>query len=169
MVDPPVTAGGDEVSAATGLAALLVCSHPASASSSTTPVPEPEAVFELVARQTQISSIDVDGSSGPSQGDEIVVSGDLIFGSATVGNFGEVCTMTRTAPLDEFDLQCAGSLTLAQGQITFQGQFTVTGAGPGDINFAITGGTGSYKTARGFIHAANVSDTDTQLTVHLIR
>nr|WP_254708059.1 hypothetical protein [Streptomyces lunaelactis] len=118
-------------------------------------MPEPEKVFELVARQTQIS--------------EIVVSGDLIFGSATVGNFGEVCTMTRTAPLDEFDLQCAGSLTLAQGQITFQGQFTVTGAGPGDINFAITGGTGSYKTARGFIHAANVSDTDTQLTVHLIR
>ncbi|WP_260848722.1 dirigent protein [Streptomyces sp. SLBN-118] len=129
----------------------------------------PEQVFQLVARQTQISSIDVDGSSGPSQGDELVVSGDLLRDSATVGNFGEVCTTTRTAPGDEFDLQCAGSLSLTQGQITFQGRFNVTAAGPGDVSLAITGGTGSYRTARGFIHADNVSDTDTQLTVHLIR
>ncbi|WSQ98442.1 hypothetical protein OG735_10320 [Streptomyces sp. NBC_01210] len=62
-----------------------------------------------------------------------------------------------------------GSLTLAEGQITFQGRFTITSAGPGDISFAITGGTGSYRTAHGSIHAVNVSATDTQLTVHLIR
>ncbi|MFI6849666.1 dirigent protein [Kitasatospora sp. NPDC050467] len=115
-----------------------------------------------------MSSIDVDGSSGPSQGDEIVVSGDLISGSTTVGNYGEVCTLTRTAPLDEFDLQCAGSLSLLQGQITFQGRFTVTAAGPGDINLAITGGTGSFRAARGYIHADNVNATDTALTVHLV-
>ncbi|MFI6448035.1 hypothetical protein [Kitasatospora sp. NPDC050543] len=158
------------LSAATGLAALLVCSSPASAVSDTGPAPESEAkeVFQLIARQTQISNIDVDGSSGPSQGDEIVVSGDLLLGSATVGNYGEVCTLTRTAPLDEFDLQCAGSLSLIQGQITFQGRFTVTAAGPGDVSLAITGGTGFFRTARGYLSADNVSATDTQLTVHLI-
>jgi hypothetical protein len=157
------------LSAATGLAALLVCSHPALASSN--PVPEPttekERVFQLIAKQTQASPIDVD-PSGPSQGDEIVVSGDLLFFNLPVGNFGEVCTTTRTAPPDEFDLLCAGSLSLPQGQITFQGRFTVTGAGPGDINFAITGGTQAYRTAHGYIHAENVSATETQLTVHLI-
>ncbi|MEU9013578.1 hypothetical protein AB0D12_28215 [Streptomyces sp. NPDC048479] len=155
------------LSAATGLVALLVCSHPASASSSTGP--GPENVHQLIARQTQISSIDVDGSSGPSQGDEFVVSGNLIHGSATVGNFGEVCTITRTAPADEFDLQCVGSLTLTEGQITFQGRFTVTAAGPGDASVAITGGTGSYRTARGSIQSVMLNATDTQLTVRVIR
>ncbi|WP_405623831.1 dirigent protein [Streptomyces sp. NBC_00076] len=159
------------LSAATGLAALLVCSHPALASSN--PAPERttgrERVVQLIAKQTQASSIDVDGSSGPSQGDELVISGDLLFFNNTIGTFGEVCTMTRTAPLDEFDLLCAGSLSLTQGQITFQGRFTVTSAGPGDINLAITGGTGAYRTAHGYINAENVSDTETQLTVHLIR
>jgi hypothetical protein len=159
------------LSAATGLAALLVCSHPASASSGTGPEPKPdkEEVFQLVARQTQISSIDVDGSSGRSRGGELVVSGNLLRDSATVGNFSEVCTTTRTASGNEFDLQCAGSFSLAQGQITFQGRFTITSAGPGDISFAITGGTGGYRTARGYIHAIAVGNTDTQLTVHLIR
>ncbi|GGT22232.1 hypothetical protein GCM10010271_26980 [Streptomyces kurssanovii] len=160
------------LSAATGLAALLVCSHPASASSTTGHEPRPpkEEVFQLVAKQTQGSGfIDVDGSSGPSQGDEIVTTGDLFADATAVGDYGQICTLTRTAPGDEFDMQCAGSLALAEGQITLDGRFTVTSAGPGDINFAITGGTGDYRTARGFVHAVNVSDTETQLTVHLIR
>ncbi|MFK4224437.1 hypothetical protein [Streptomyces sp. NPDC019890] len=156
------------LSTAAGLAALLLCSHPVSAASSSSG--GKEEVFELVAQQTQGSGfIDVDGSSGPSQGDEIVISGDLFVGATAVGNYGEICTLTRTAPGDEFDMQCAGSLALAQGQITMQGRFTVTSAGPGDTNFAITGGTGGYRTARGFIHSVYVSDTETQLTVHLIR
>ena len=61
--------------AAIGLAALLACSLPASAFSGTAAVSMQAA--QLIARQTQMSSLDVDGSSGPSQGDEIVVSGDL--------------------------------------------------------------------------------------------
>ncbi|WP_030977170.1 MULTISPECIES: allene oxide cyclase barrel-like domain-containing protein [unclassified Streptomyces] len=156
------------LSAAIGLAALLACSQPASAFSSTSVVSMQAA--QLIARQTQSSFIDVDGSSGPSQGDEIVVSGDLLRNSVPVGNYGEVCTMTRTAPADEFDLQCAGSLFLAEGDITFQGRFTVTAAGPpGDINFAITGGTGDYREAKGYIQAVNVSATDTQFTLQLGR
>lgn len=156
------------LSTAAGLAALLLCSHPASAAASSSG--GKEEVYELVAKQTQGSGfIDVDGSSGPSQGDEIVTTGDLFVGATAVGSYGQVCTLTRTAPGDEFDLQCVGSFALAPGQITAQGRFTVTSAGPGDINLAITGGTGSYRTARGFIHSVYVSDTETQLTVHLIR
>ncbi|MET7552509.1 hypothetical protein ABZS95_43695 [Streptomyces sp. NPDC005479] len=153
------------LSAGIGLAALLACSQPASAVSGTGAVSMQAA--QLIARQGQMSFIDVDGSSGPSQGDEIVVSGDLLRNSVPVGNYGEVCTMTRTAPADEFDLQCAGSLFLAEGDITFQGRFTVTAAGPGDIKFAITGGTGDYREATGYIQAVNVSATDTQFTLQL--
>ena len=127
-----------------------------------------ERVFDLVARQTQAIFIDV-GTPGPSQGDEFVISGDLLQGTATVGTFGEVCTLTRVGPApDSFDQQCVATFTLPDGHITIQGLISITAAGPGDINLAITGGTGRYRTAHGFIHAVNANSTDTNVTVHLI-
>lgn len=159
------------LSAATGLAALLVCAHPAAAATGTGNGSNSgrEEVFDLVARETQGSRIDED-PSGPSQGDEIISSGNLFFRGSQVGTYGEACTLTRTAPGDEFDLQCVATLSLPPwGQLTAQGRFTITSAGPGDIDFAITGGTGHYRTARGSIHAVNVSSTETNLTVRLIR
>ncbi|EFL21988.1 hypothetical protein SSOG_01700 [Streptomyces himastatinicus ATCC 53653] len=75
----------------------------------------------------------------------------------------------RVGPVsDSFDQQCVGTLVLPDGDITFQGLISVTAAGPGDINVAITGGTGRYRTAHGFIHAVITNTTDTNLTVHLI-
>ena len=106
---------------------------------------------------------------GNSQGDQLIVSGDLLRSNVTVGRFDEACTATRTGPMDTSDLQCQITLSLSEGQLTVQGLFTITGAGPGDITLAITGGTGRYRTAHGFIHAVNTSNTETQLTVHLIR
>ncbi|MGA5565055.1 allene oxide cyclase barrel-like domain-containing protein [Streptomyces platensis] len=154
------------LSATTGIAALLFCPQPASAATDHYPR---EEVFQLTAQQTQGNFIDVDGSSGPSQGDEFVVTGNLFRGTIPVGTYSQVCTLTRTAPNDEADLQCAADLALPLGQITVQGRFTITSAGPGNIDLAITGGTGRYRTAHGHIQATNVSDTETNLTVHLIR
>ncbi|MEU6098335.1 hypothetical protein [Streptomyces sp. NPDC047079] len=127
-----------------------------------------EETFRLLVRSTQSSFIDVN-PPGSSQGDAIVSSGELLKQGATVGTYGEVCTLTRTGPVDYFDLQCVGSFTLGQGQITVQGQFPVTPAGPGEVDLAITGGTGMYRTADGYVHAVNINDTDTEITVHLIR
>lgn len=157
------------LSAVTGLAALVACAVPASALGGGDPDPSHrETVVHLVAQPTQQSSLELDGP-GPSQGDEIIISGDLLRDGQAVGTFGEVCTLTRTTVTDEGDLLCEGSLTLPQGQITFQGRFTFTAAGPPvDITLAITGGTGAYRTARGYIEAVNPSATQTQLTVHLI-
>ncbi|MFE6738983.1 allene oxide cyclase barrel-like domain-containing protein [Streptomyces tubercidicus] len=159
------------LSAATGMSALLICAPAASAAggAGADSSPPGEEVFQLVAQQTQGTFVDVDGSSGPSQGDEFVISGNLLRGAVPVGTYSQICTLTRTAPGDEFDLQCAADLALPLGQLTVQGRFTVTGAGPGDIDLAITGGTGRYRTAHGSVHADNVSDTETHLTVHLIR
>lgn len=110
------------------------------------------------------------GTPGPSQGDEFVISGNLLQGAATVGTFGEVCTLTRVGPaVDSFDQQCVGTFVLPDGQITIQGLISVTAAGPGDIKLAITGGTGRYRTAHGFLQAVTVNATDTAVTVHLIR
>ncbi|MEU9014695.1 hypothetical protein AB0D12_34060 [Streptomyces sp. NPDC048479] len=115
-----------------------------------------------------MSFIDVDGSSGTSQGDELVVNGSLSRDGTTVGDFSEVCTVTRTGLDDAYDLQCAVVLDLPEGRITAEGRFTITNAGPGPITFAITGGTGDYRTAQGSISAVLVSDTETNLTVNLI-
>jgi len=158
------------------LAIALICAAPVSAAAADPlPVggypPYPtwrEQVFDLVVRQTQASAIDV-GTPGPSQGDEFVISGDLLQGTATVGTFGEVCTLTRVGPaVDSFDQQCVATFVLPDGQITIQGLISVTAAGTGDINIAITGGTGRYRTAHGFVHAVNANSTDTAVTVHLI-
>ncbi|MFI5524048.1 hypothetical protein [Streptomyces platensis] len=159
------------LSAATGVSALLFCAPAAAAASGAggDSFPPREEIFQLVAKQTQGTFVDVDGSSGPSQGDEFVVTGNLFRGTIPVGTYSQVCTLTRTAPNDEADLQCAADLALPLGQITVQGRFTITSAGPGNIDLAITGGTGRYRTAHGHIQATNVSDTETNLTVHLIR
>ncbi|MFD9210965.1 hypothetical protein ACFVZM_32350 [Streptomyces sioyaensis] len=158
------------LSAATGIAALLFFPHPAAAAAGTGGDGYPrEEVFQLTAQQTQGAFIDVDGSSGPSQGDEFVISGNLLRSSVTIGTYSEVCTLTRTAPADEFDLQCAVDLALPLGQLTVEGRFTVTSAGPGNIDLAITGGTGRFRTAHGTVHGDRVSDTETLITVHLIR
>ncbi|MFI0774320.1 hypothetical protein [Streptomyces sp. NPDC021212] len=153
---------------AAALTTALVCATPASAAGHPGDHTGREQVFELVAHETQASFIDV-GTPGASQGDEFVIAGDLLKDSATVGTFDEVCTLTRVGPdPDSFNQQCVGTLVLPGGDITFQGLISITAAGPGDINVAITGGTGRYRTAHGFIHADNISETDTDLTVHLI-
>ncbi|MGW7048264.1 allene oxide cyclase barrel-like domain-containing protein [Streptomyces avermitilis] len=160
--------------AVTGLATVLCCASLASAVPATVgatgPLPprQKEEVFNLTARPTQINNVDVP-PPGNSQGDELIVTGDLIRSNATVGRFDEVCTTTRTGLFDTSDLQCQITLSLPLGQITVQGVFAITGVGPGDITLAITGGTGLYRTAHGFIHAVNTSGAETQLTVHLIR
>jgi hypothetical protein len=165
------------LSAATAVTAALLCAAPAAAAAPTPvgggwPPAFPigrEQVFDLIAHQTQFSFVDV-GTAGPSQGDEFVISGDLLQGSAVVGHYGEVCTLTRVGPVvDSFDQQCVGTLTLPDGDLTIQGLISITAAGPeADINLAITGGTGRYRTAHGFVHADLVDATDTAFTVHLI-
>lgn len=155
------------LSAAAGLLAALACSQPALAAGGTGF--EPMTALNLVASTTQSAFIDVDNSSGLSLGDEFVSSGDLLGGSVKVGEFSDVCTVTREVSVDDFDVQCSATFSLAGGDITAEGQATVTKGGPVDIYLAITGGTGIYRTAAGYIEADEVSEKVTDLTVHVIR
>jgi hypothetical protein len=64
--------------------------------------------------------------------------------------------------------------TSAQCQATtFTSQGQIQGQGPVDVNkpfgeFAIVGGTGAYKTARGFITRKKLTATTTEVTYHII-
>ncbi|MGY0056455.1 allene oxide cyclase barrel-like domain-containing protein [Streptomyces sp. LZ34] len=156
------------LSAATGLAALVACAAPASALGDDDLDPShQETVYHLVTQPTDQSLLDLDGL-GPSQGDELIITGNLLQNGQPVGTFSEVCTLTRVTAVGESDLQCQGTLVLPQGQITFQGQFTITADGPSDVTLAIRGGTGSYSTAHGFIHAVNPGAAQTEVVVHVI-
>lgn len=158
------------LSGITGLAVALLCAPAASAA---TPPPDGlpdrggEEVFQIVARQTQIEHLDL-GTRGPSLGDEIVHSGEILRNGSVVGVFGEVCTTVRAGhEADEDDLQCLGTAKLPEGQFTTHGLASGSGHEPTEV--AITGGTGAYRTAHGYIHSVPISSTENRITVHLIR
>ncbi|MFF3690993.1 hypothetical protein [Streptomyces sp. NPDC002187] len=170
---PTGPTGGTGAAGTTGPTGAAGVTGPTGPTGATGPTGPPgtavEEVFQLLSSVNETSFVDVDGSSGSSMGDQLIVNGDLIRDAATVGEYSEVCTVTRAAPADESDLQCTVVLDLPEGRITAEGRFTITSAGAGPITFAITGGTADYRTARGFISAVPVSDTDTNLSVNLIR
>ncbi|MFD5424288.1 hypothetical protein [Streptomyces sp. NPDC127084] len=161
------------LSAATGLAAALCCASVASAAA-----PSPDTIhpwtphgksetFELALVTTASNFIDVD-PTGSSQGDELVATGNVLQDDAAVGQFDQVCTVTRVEADQPAAFQCQVTFTLAEGQITIQGVFPL-GAPASDITLAITGGTGSYLTARGYVQSISTSETESVVSVHLIR
>jgi hypothetical protein len=89
------------------------------------------------------------GTPGPSLGDRLVFTSD-VFDEAgkRAGRDGADCVVVRmdpSAPADEQQVvQCVVTLELGDGQITFQGM-----AQGLENTFAVTGGTGAYRKARG--------------------
>ncbi|MEU6220553.1 hypothetical protein ABZ845_24025 [Streptomyces sp. NPDC047022] len=160
------------LSVATGLAAALCCAPLASAAAPTVAGPpltrDRGEVIHLTSVVTQVTGID-QPPPGPSQGDELIVAGDLSHGSFQVGTFDETLTTTRLNMDGSITVQAVITLTLPGGNITAQGVFIIGGSGPTDVTLAITGGTGVYSTARGYIHAVNTSATTSQVFIHLIR
>jgi hypothetical protein len=105
-------------------------------------------VIQVVEKAVDFAFIDL-GAPGPSIGDRLTLTSDL-FDSAgqKVGRDGGECVIVRidtsAPPAEQQVVQCLITVELAPGQITFQG------IGQGTRNFfAITGGTGAYRTARG--------------------
>ena len=123
--------------------------------------------FSLFQHDTDQQSIDV-GDPGPSVGDQLVIGGDIFNhqGGTLVGARGPLHQLERSRDL------CLGALTVGDGQITFQGlvdTFTFFTNQP--VDFAITGGTGPYRKARGTVTVRILPDvpngTDAVLTVDL--
>jgi hypothetical protein len=105
------------------------------------------------------------GKPGPTAGDLVVVKDGVNFqGGAHAGDFVQTCTLVTpgTNPFDS-TYDCAGTLSLAVGQITMHGSFNPSL--PQQLA-AVTGGTGFYRGASGDIDIRSEAD---QITVRLLQ
>ncbi|MFJ9447372.1 hypothetical protein ACIRRH_36830 [Kitasatospora sp. NPDC101235] len=152
--------------AGTALAAVLACAPLTYASA---PAPntlggdDKGKVIKLVALLRQSASIPVNGP-GLSLGDRQVGNDELFQNGQRVGSDGFVCTVTSLSPDER---ECEITLHLPKGDIAIQGLAPVIQSFPTEFTLAITGGTGTYRNARGFVTGTNVNSTETDLTLHL--
>jgi hypothetical protein len=154
------------LSAVACLAAALVVVAPSA--SATTPAPHDSSgtrqrteTFALVARQTQSESLDL-GKKGLSRGDELVIAEDLYRDGRKVGDHSVVCVYVH---LDPSELQCVGTFALPQGQVTSQALLHLPPAR--SIDIAVTGGSGVFSSARGYVHTVPAGKTVRNLTFHI--
>ncbi|MFI5898244.1 hypothetical protein ACIA5D_50015 [Actinoplanes sp. NPDC051513] len=85
------------------------------------------------------------GEPGPGIGDQLVFQDDLMdLTGRHVGVEGGTCVITAALP-DGFQIECLGTISLADGQISYQG--LVSNAPTKQL--AIVGGTGRYRGASG--------------------
>jgi hypothetical protein len=122
--------------------------HVASADSNERDKEKPFAIIQLVEREHDLTFQD-NGTPGPSLGDRLVFTSDLFDTDGNqVGRDGADCVVVRLdasqPPATQQVVQCTVSVQLPDGEITAQGLAQGT-----ENTFAINGGTGAYRTARG--------------------
>jgi hypothetical protein len=123
----------------------LIAAWPASAAPSPT-------VIRLTAAGGGDHDLDL-GRKGFSPGDMQVTTATLSSAGERAGRFVASCQATRATKKTETQL-CTWVFDLRGGSITTTGTVSSTRRGPAPFNFAITGGTGSYTAAEGYLHVA---------------
>lgn len=128
-------------------------------------------VIHLVERIAEAPTFEDGGAPGPGVGDRLIFTSDLFDAKARkVGRDGADCVVVRldpsqSDPTEQQIVQCVITVELADGQITFQGL-----AQGGENHFAITGGTGAYRRARGEAFADDrVFLQEADITITLLR
>jgi ABC-type cobalt transport system substrate-binding protein len=124
-------------------------------------------VIKLIATGVKETTIDL-GHPGFSAGDQEIVALDLSRDGTKVGTGGSICQFVITTTSSASDL-CQLALSLPDGQITAQGLVASTPAGPGTYFLAITGGTGSYRTAHGQVKITATTTNRVPFTLYVIR
>jgi hypothetical protein len=110
------------------------------------------------------------GAPGPSIGDRLVFSNPLYDAQGQViGRDGAECVIVRIDPTEPPErqqvVQCTISAQFADGQITVQGLAQGT-----ENYFAVTGGTGAYRKARGEVLARDIVPLqEAEITIWLYR
>jgi hypothetical protein len=124
--------------------------------------------IQVVEHQVDAAAVDV-GTPGPSLGDRFVVTGDLFQNGKKVGIDGGSFEFVRLKATT-FVAQGVASATLPGGQLTIQGlaEFPTSNALPKPQTVAVTGGTSTYRNARGELRFVPINQTDTRLIFTLI-
>jgi hypothetical protein len=157
--------------------AALIASGVSAQAGSTSPAPthSDDTVQHLTFIDMGGPSKDIDvPPTGPSLGDSNVFSETVTRSGKKVGVAGGVCTTimvtTKAGKVATVTQQCLVTASLPAGQLTFQGIATFTTTGPVTTpTFAITGGTGAYRTARGQITVTQLSNpNNSKVVVDLI-
>ncbi|MFF0472562.1 dirigent protein [Streptomyces sp. NPDC004284] len=112
--------------------------------------------FTLYAKQVQPPATN-QSSPPPKVGDTPVFADDLYKtkGGEKVGRDGVTCAVVRVSG-DQVDMNCVGTIVLnggPGGQLTAQAltTFDTTNEAPSAFDIAVTGGTGDFKQASGYI------------------
>jgi hypothetical protein len=128
----------------------------------------PGGTIRLFEHDTSQAQIDL-GDKGASPGDQFVFAGDVFDrkGGKKLGRLGGLCT--TVSPTETF---CVLNIKLRGGQIASQGvadSATLFGGKP--VASAITGGSGNYRHARGYMTVRIPPDvpnlTDAYFVIHL--
>lgn len=113
---------------------------------------ESVTTLRFFEHDTQQASLDL-GTPGTGPGDQFIYSGDLFdhAGGTKVGHTAGQCATFSGNATAAGDLLCTATFVVARGQITVQGLFDSAAIfGKGEtLPWAIVGGTGIYRNARG--------------------
>ncbi|MFB6837444.1 dirigent protein [Streptomyces sp. NPDC056361] len=127
--------------------------------------------FTLYAKEVPGEGTDESGPP-PKVGDVFTVADDLYKtkGGSKVGRDGVTCAVVRVSGT-QADVNCVGTFVLnggPGGQITAQAlvTFDTSAAAPSAYDVAVTGGTGDFKSARGYIRTTPDGDYE-QMEFHI--
>ncbi|MFF5500759.1 hypothetical protein ACF1E9_20950 [Streptomyces roseolus] len=155
--------GAATVAAVTFASAAPVAAAPA--------VPADGYEFTLYAKE--VPGDDGGPGSSPEVGDSFAFADDLsrTKGGEKIGRDGVGCTVVRTG--DPMDVLCVGTFVLnggPGGQLTGQTLLSVdpSDQAPAAFDIAVTGGTGDFENARGWIRSTPDGDYS-RLEFHLTR
>jgi hypothetical protein len=147
------------VTAALALTALVISAASARSRTNTKTL---NMRFSVAFLTTESAELNPKGAPG----DELVIYANL-KGDQAAGRVGQVCTVLQAEDPPSFEtsqFQCLETVELADGQLTGQELLPVDKEAASETSFAITGGTGRYREARGFgTHA----DNGATLTLHV--
>jgi hypothetical protein len=143
------------------LGALLLSAAGVAAASASSPDGPGVQVIHAVRTTEDQTQLDL-GASGTSLGDQRVFTARFDANGRTIGFDGGVCTLVRLPQV----YQCVATNALPDGQLTAQALVDFQKA-PGPFQFAITGGTDRYQSARGTVSVL-FGQTNDQVTFRIL-
>jgi hypothetical protein len=120
-------------------------------------------VLELKVENDQYAALDLDRAE-VSLGDMDVYSGNAIRDGRKVGHGGGSCQVIHVDG-ENITMQCLITMKLEHGSVTMQSLW-VRGESP--LDMAITGGTGTYRDARGTVRFWDIATPSERVRAEII-